>query len=74
MARTSKTSKIKNTEPRIRFNWGYHDGAMEAQKRGWDRSLKPHFDQIYIEGYQAGRSDFLNGIYAGDSTEAWRAR
>ena len=74
MAKTLKTSKTKNTEPRIRFNWGYHDGAHEAQNRMWDRSLKSHFDKIYIQGYQAGRSDFLNGIYNQDSTEAWRAR
>ena len=65
----------KNTEPRIRFNWGYHDGARDEQKNQlpmWEG--KGHFDKIYVEGYKAGRTDVQREEYQGDSSQAWKNR
>lgn len=64
---------------RIRFNWGYHDGAGEVkndirreQRCGADWQ-ETHHDSVYIEGYRAGRLAALAGIYNGNSQDAWLA-
>lgn len=58
--------------PRIRFNWGYHDGAQTVL-RHWRRH-NSHFDKIYFQGYQAGLRDAQSGTYVEDSTQAWKER
>ena len=65
-------------EPRIRFNWGYHDGASDL-KNGWTRldgatvsNIEyKHFDKSYSRGYVEGYYDFKEGIYNENSTAAW---
>jgi hypothetical protein len=61
---------------RIRFNWGYHDGAREIDRPnpnrtpGWEAR---HFDPVYVAGHAAGTADKRNGTYAGNSESAWIA-
>jgi hypothetical protein len=59
--------------PRVRFNWGFHDGA-NAEKRGtvmpWE-STGNHFDPIYQAGVKYGRHYQQLGIYNEDSDIAW---
>lgn len=59
-------------EARIRFNWGYHDGANDSLKRKW--RVTTHFDKTYLKGYDRGFDDQNNGVYNQDSTEAWKNR
>lgn len=79
MAREKKA--LAGTEPRIRFNWGYHDGAHD-QQRGAPRvyipgkpqdltHVSPTFDKYYFEGYQAGAQDARRGQYIENSSVAW---
>jgi hypothetical protein len=68
-------------EPRVWFNWGYHDGANDTQN-GWKRAdgctvsdiQVKHFDRNYADGYVAGVYDFRDGKYTEDSTLAWKNR
>ena len=62
------------SEPRIRFNWGYHDGAHDVRRRGQIASMAGHFDKMYAAGYLVGVDDAKRGEYTGDSTRAWLAR
>lgn len=59
---------------RVRFNWGYHDGAHDI-RTGFTRSddLDKHYDQVYVRGYRAGQADMRNAVYFEDSTVAWEA-
>lgn len=59
---------------RIRFNWGYHDGAHDTRV-GFVRrdDLDQHYDQVYVRGYRAGAEDMRQATYFGDSTKAWEA-
>lgn len=69
--------------PRIRFNWGYHAGADDATKRpgkgprpagtmnGVHATPK---DRMYGKGYMRGYYDVGDGVYAGNSDAAWKAR
>lgn len=66
MKRTGKFS----FEPRIRFNWGFHDAQHDKATgvcRSWRQ--KGHFDKAYEAGYYAG-------LQSSDTTSdaAWRAR
>jgi ribosome modulation factor len=57
--------------PRIRFNWGYHDGANAAkQKRPYKYK---HFDKVWLAGWQAGYEDERAGNYRESSDAAWSA-
>jgi len=60
--------------PRIRFNWGFHDGTAEAQ-RGSLRDVTFHFDKVYAEGYRAGIEAFCaTGTRPESSEAAWLAQ
>ncbi len=59
-------------QPRIRFNWGYHDGANES-KRDKTRDVTGHFDSWYATGYKLGVSDATALAYEGNSDAAWEA-
>ncbi len=66
---------------RIRFNWGYHDGAADEKdgiRPPWTlvqtREQKRAQDAAYMDGYEAGEAAQVAGIYAGDSTKAWDER
>jgi hypothetical protein len=60
--------------PRIRFNWGFHDGTAEAQL-GNVRDMSGHFDSVYAEGYRAGLAAFrATGTRPESSEAAWLAR
>lgn len=82
-----KTRKSKQSEkfsPRIRFNWGYHDGhrdaadgrAREVVEVG-QQSIKVvsrEYDAAYFHGYAAGVAAQSNGDYVANgcrSTAAW---
>lgn len=61
-------------EPRERFNWGYHDGASDAQRRKiapW--AGRRHYDRSYEAGYYAGQQASEDGEYNGWSETAWKA-
>jgi hypothetical protein len=57
---------------RIRFNWGYHDGAHDSAT-GFTRADKlwEHYDIVYVRGYHAGYEDDQNGIPTDSSEPAW---
>jgi hypothetical protein len=67
------------TSDRVRFNYGYHDGAQHQRMNGEGASLHErngvsdadHFDQVWIRGFLAGRQDVRLGHNTDDSTEAW---
>lgn len=61
---------------RIRFNWGYHDGASQQRniyKTTEEAALfvQHHFDRAYADGFVAGMCDEATGTYANNSTTAW---
>ncbi len=68
---------------RVRFNWGYHDGAWDT-KNGRPRcdtlqgpqsltQVSREYDAAYYNGYIAGKDHMRDGLYAGNSENAWRA-
>jgi hypothetical protein len=68
---------ISLDSPRVRFNWGYHDGASDAQHKrpirepnikGWPAAL----NRAYRQGYEAGVRDVREARYSGNSDAAWR--
>lgn len=63
-------------DPRIRFNWGYHDGASDVRnnRHKSDEWFRKHFDKVYLQGYAAGWRDMQNGEYQENSTRAWNER
>jgi len=55
---------------RIRFNWGYHNGANPKIQTF---APKPnHFDKVYIAAWYLGKHDFEKDKYTGNSDEAWQ--
>jgi hypothetical protein len=74
--------KVKATDldrDRVRFNWGYHDGASEAvsgvfpvrlQRWGADWQ-NHHHDPTYVAGWQIGYDDAKAGTYTNNSEGAW---
>ena len=71
--------------PRVRFNWGYHDGAHDLQTgrcrtevskvpdgANPTRYLVVGYDPDYTKGYREGIQDARDGIYAGNSEAAWQ--
>lgn len=60
--------------PRVRFNWGFHDGAGEAQW-GRVRDVSRHFDSIYADGYRRGVDTWRAARVRPESSEpAWQER
>ncbi len=81
MAKT-KSAKKPAFEDRVRFNWGFHDGACDAAGPLGHREMhlkgeqnpkrvSREFDAAYYEGYLAGVLASKNGEYKGESTGAW---
>lgn len=58
--------------PRIRFNWGFHDGAAEAKRESL-REVNAAFDYAYAAGYHFGANYALEGKDIETSTAAWIA-
>lgn len=59
--------------PRVRFNWGFHDGSADAE-RGRDPQWKPeaHHDPRYVAGYYFGRDAYRrHGARPESSDEGW---
>lgn len=56
---------------RVRFNWGFHDGSLEASW-GSDhiRNVTNHPDSVYAEGYQRGVTEFQQTRERPTSSEA----
>lgn len=62
---------MPNYEPRVRFNWGFHDGTCDAQWSS-ERDVSNHFDFVYAEGYRAGIKAFSDtGVRPESSDSAW---
>jgi len=61
-------------DDRIRFNWGFHDGANDAEDRRLPREMDSHFDRIYAAGYVDGYRVVLAGQDRSSSEPAWTAR
>lgn len=56
-------------DPRVRFNWGYHEGARDRDAQRMERT---QFDDgFYGKGYGYGYEDVYQGRYEGDSSNAW---
>jgi hypothetical protein len=64
-------SKAPQFEDRVRFNWGFHDGTLDAEQ-GWNRSVDGHFDAVYAAGFLEGRVSFrASGAREATSEHAW---
>ena len=77
MKRPTTLPKFEN---RVRFNWGYHDGASaytnpraSLVRNGFGTRMDTHPDRPYSKGYEAGYRDKQAGVYQEDSTAAWSA-
>lgn len=66
--------KATQFDDRIRFNWGFHDGANDAEDRKMPRDVSAHFDQVYAAGYLAGFRTVVDGEDRASSEPAWTAR
>ena len=58
---------------RIRFNWGYHDGASDVRHGRTLRNMAEHFDLAYGDGYRRGVKDAGEGRATDSSERAWLA-
>ena len=71
-----ETPRMGLDNQRIRFNWGYHDGAS-SQRNGYKTTeeaalfVQHHFDRAYADGFVAGMRDEAAKVYANNSTAAW---
>lgn len=57
---------------RIRFNWGFHDGAGEQERGVGLRNMDLHFDPTYADGYRRGVEYASQGLKHDDSAQAWQ--
>ena len=59
-------------EPRVRFNWGFHDATLIASRQS---SLTPEtLDPAYLAGYSHGTESYRQlGYRAPNSQSAWEA-
>jgi hypothetical protein len=65
-------SPVSQFEPQVRFNWGFHDGTLEASW-GKPRRMK-HADIFYAAGYEAGYFEFkATKVRAESSEPTWQA-
>lgn len=79
---SKRTAQLPRFEDRTRFNWGYHEGVADVkagrplacyERQGITDAA--HFDQVYVQGYRAGRAMAARPEGAPElSTEAWEAR
>jgi hypothetical protein len=61
--------------PRVRFNWGYHDGASDYARKRPRKWLHGHpHDKVYGQGYDYGYEDAMEGTYSESSDAAWASR
>ncbi|TBR71607.1 MAG: hypothetical protein EPN64_19290 [Burkholderiaceae bacterium] len=59
--------------PRVRFNWGFHDGTHDAE-RGHVPEWRPeaHHDAVYVAGYFGGKDAYRRlGARPQTSDESW---
>ena len=74
-------SKQRKFEPRVRFNWGYHDAVVDFS-RGKPRktitkgehnlkTVSKTFDSSYFYGYEKGLQHSREDRASDNSTEAW---
>ena len=80
--RNGRMVNVKATDlqtNRIRFNWGYHDGASDQfngrghrmEERLGAEWTEKHHDPVYVDGYLNGKVDARTGRYFDDSSSAW---
>ena len=82
--RNRKATELDRT--RLRFNWGYHDGAWEIERNRYNPDAptyqrpdglttltirEQHHDPAYAEGYCLGIEDAKRGRDTRSSAEAW---
>lgn len=61
-------------EPRVRFNWGFHDAVADCERKA-RKDLTGHFDAVYAEGYERGvEAHRVIGVKAVSSESAWQCR
>jgi hypothetical protein len=64
---------MKDFSDRVRFNWGFWDGVADREAGRQPMWKAPHFDRVYGEGYEAGRS-LLPGFPSPETSDAaWKA-
>ena len=75
------TNTATEFSDRIRFNWGYHDGADDVKNSRrplWEtritREQKRLQDPAWMDGYEMGEAAQIAGTYNGNSDEAWEER
>lgn len=52
--------------PRIRFNWGYHDGAADVKHNRPNKwTIASYFSNEYRQGYLAVSNEYCQGYLAG---------
>jgi len=62
------------SEPQMRFNGGFHNGADDLRKeRGNKWAGQEHFDSVYRTGYLIGYATAQRGESTETSFEAWSA-
>jgi hypothetical protein len=64
-------------QPRLHFNWGYHEAAQDWKSQ---RPKRSEFSKCgktlgavkaYAAGYEYGWQDAFNHVYLNDADEAW---
>ena len=66
-------------QTRLQFNWGYHEAAQDrlhqkpkrSEFSGCGKTLAEV--KAYAAGYGYGWLDAVNGVYANNSEDAWKA-
>lgn len=69
---------IEVFDQRMRFNWGYHEGAEEAKRRltkqtDFSGQGPSGVVEFFTAGYMHGWEDQCNGVYKNSSAGAWDA-
>jgi hypothetical protein len=65
------TQATPNFPDRVRFNWAFHDGTLDAQSRRV-RDVTNHYDPLYAKAYGYGVESFGRlQARAETSDEAW---
>jgi hypothetical protein len=71
-----KSPQPRKFEPRVRFNWGFHEAQDEAAcgKLPRIREIAAHFDRSYAAGYVRGYDAYqIDGKRSDSSEPAWQA-